>query len=113
MKDYEKLIAAYEVDVRFSDVSGMEHLEMLARRSEIAEGEHELTEEQRGRLHTADRVLVQQARRFHRAIRQIADLEAWRCEEDVPASHWWWYLDVLTELSSTVVKELASEVVPA
>jgi hypothetical protein len=113
MKDFERLIAAYEVDVRFPDVSGMEHLEMLARRSEIARGEHELTEEQCRRLYTADQVLLQQARHFYQAIRQIADLEAWRCEENVPASHWWWYLDVLTELSNTVVKELASESVPA
>jgi len=30
MVEHEELITAYEVDVRFPDVSGMEHLEMLA-----------------------------------------------------------------------------------
>jgi hypothetical protein len=45
MTDFDKLIGAYEVDVRFPDVSGMEHLDMLLTRSEIARGEHHLTAE--------------------------------------------------------------------
>jgi hypothetical protein len=32
MTNYDQLVAAYEVDVRFPDVSGMEHLEMLCNR---------------------------------------------------------------------------------
>ncbi|MFC2036696.1 hypothetical protein ACFLYD_01830 [Chloroflexota bacterium] len=113
MVDHERLIAAYGVDVRFPDVSGMEHLEMLTRRSEIAQVEHSLTEEQRIRLSEADKALVQQARRFHQAIQRIANLDTWRCEENVPPSHWWWYLDVLVELSRDTAKELLSEAVPA
>lgn len=31
------LLTAYEVDVRFPDVSGMEHLDMLLTRSALAE----------------------------------------------------------------------------
>ena len=47
MTNYDQLVAAYEVDVRFPDVSGMEHLEMLCTRSDIARGETHLTAEQR------------------------------------------------------------------
>jgi hypothetical protein len=95
---YEELIAAYEVDVRFPDVSGMEHLEMLLTRSEIAKGEAHLTAEQRLRLAEADKVLLQQAKAFSQAINKIADLEAWRLDENVPVTHWWWYLDVLAHI---------------
>jgi hypothetical protein len=113
MTDYDKLIAAYEVDVRFPDVSGMEHLDMLLTRSEIAKGEHGLTAEQRTRLAEADKVLLQQARRFYQAIRKVADLDAWRRDENVPPAHWWWYLDVLAQLPELPAREAASEVVSA
>ncbi len=35
-KEINDLLTAYEVDVRFPDVSGMEHLDMLLNRSELA-----------------------------------------------------------------------------
>jgi len=98
MTNYDELIAAYEVDVRFPDVSGMEHLDMLLTRSEIARGEHHLTAEQRARLAEADKVLLQQAKRFYQAIQKIADLDAWRRDENAPPAHWWWYLDVLVQV---------------
>ena len=98
MTNYDQLVAAYEVDVRFPDVSGMEHLEMLRIRSDIARGETHLTAEQRARLAEADKLLLQQARRFYQAIQRIADLEAWRCQQGTPPTHWWWYLDVLAQL---------------
>ena len=98
MTDYDQLVAAYEVDVRFPDVSGMEHLEMLCTRSDIARGETHLTVEQRARLAEADKLLLQQARRFYQGIQRIADLEAWRRQQETPPAHWWWYLDVLAQL---------------
>jgi hypothetical protein len=98
MTDYDELIAAYEVDVRFPDVSGMEHLDMLLTRSEIARGEAQLTSEQRTRLAEADKILLQQTQRFCQAIQSIADLETWRREQAAPPGHWWWYLDVLAQL---------------
>ena len=98
MTNYDQLVAAYEVEVRFPDVSGMEHLEMLRTRSDIASGETHLTAEQRARLAEADKLLLQQARRFYQAIQGIADLEAWRRQQGIPPAHWWWYLDVLAQL---------------
>jgi hypothetical protein len=75
--------------------SRMEHLDMLLTRSEIAKDEHGLTAEQRTRLAEADKVLLQQAGRFYLAIQKVADLDAWRRDENVPPAHWWWYLDML------------------
>jgi len=90
----KNLIAAYEVDVQFSDVSGMEHLDMLMTRSEIAQYEpHFLSDEERLRLLNADNLLRQQAHLFYQSIQEIADLASWRRDESVPTTHWWWYLE--------------------
>ena len=104
------LLTAYEVDVRFPDVSGMEHLDMLLVRSELARAERDgaLTVEQTRRLAEADRILASQAGRFYRAIRRIADLEAWRQQEDALPQEWWWYLDVLAQAPTTAAVELVA-----
>ena len=93
--ELEKLLLAYETDVRFPDVSGMEHLDMLLTRTKIEEHKGRLRQEQRERLVTADQKLVQQSDQFYVAISQVADLTAWRDKVHAPVSHWWWYLDVL------------------
>jgi hypothetical protein len=95
MTEYEDLVSAYEVDVRFPDVSGMEHLDMLLTRSRIAKVEAALTPEQQQRVQAADQELMFHADRFYTAIRRIADLAAWREREKATPAEWWWYLDVL------------------
>jgi hypothetical protein len=95
---YKQLLAAYEADVQFADVSGMEHLDMLMTRSEIAKHEPHLTDVERQRLLNADKLLRQQAHLFYQSIRGIANLASWRRDEDVPATHWWWYLDVIAQM---------------
>lgn len=95
MQNYEDLIFAYEVDVQYPEVSGMEHLDMLLTRSRLAVIEAELTIEQRNRLAKADRTLFYHARAFYAAIVRIANLTRWREQEQAPPDHWWWYLDVL------------------
>ncbi|MFN8492756.1 MAG: hypothetical protein U0350_34455 [Caldilineaceae bacterium] len=92
------LISAYETDVQYPDVSGMEHLDMLVTRSVLAENTQRLTPAQQARLAMADQALLQQARLFYAAIQRIADLVAWRTQEQIPSAHWWWYLDVLAQL---------------
>jgi hypothetical protein len=103
------LLTAYEVDVRFPDVSGMEHLDMLLVRSELAKAEDggAWTVEQKRRLTEADRILASQAGRFYHAIRRVADLEIWRQQEDAPPHEWWWYLDVLAQAPAALQVELA------
>jgi hypothetical protein len=96
-EEIDRVLTAYETDVRFPEASGMELLDMLLKRSEIAQADREqlLTVEQRRRLAAADRVLALQARHFYASIQRIADLEVWRQHEGAPPEEWWWYLDVL------------------
>ena len=99
MTTIEEKLAAYEVDVSFPEVSGMEHLQMLLARSELHEADHRLDIIQKTRLARADRKLVQQAQSFYEAIQAIADLASWRERAGgVTPEHWWWYLDVLAQL---------------
>ncbi|MEZ4708288.1 MAG: hypothetical protein R3A44_13840 [Caldilineaceae bacterium] len=95
MKTPEKRLRDYEVDVEDPYVSGMEHLEMLFNRSELAKLEPELDSEQRRRLAAADQLLVAQAAQFYQAIQSIANLSSWRARKQESPDHWWWYLDVL------------------
>ncbi len=99
--NYKEQIAAYEADVQSPNVSGMEHLNMLMNRSEIAKSEAHLTDQERQRLLEADKLLLQKANLFFQTISEIADLAAWRRDENVPVSHWWWYLDVITQMPPT------------
>ncbi|HNT76329.1 MAG TPA: hypothetical protein PKH77_15045 [Anaerolineae bacterium] len=94
----QNLIEAYEVDIQFPDVSGMELLEMLMTRSEIARNDAHLSNVERQRLSAADNLLLRQSRQIYAAIQQIADLAAWRRNNNVPITHWWWYLDVVAQL---------------
>jgi len=98
MMNYDELVTAYETDVRFPEVSGMEHLDMLMTRSEIASIEPHLSAALRERVLQADRQLMSHARQFYDAIQSIADLASWRRSEFTPITHWWWYLDVLSHL---------------
>jgi hypothetical protein len=97
IEELERVLTAYETDVQFPEASGMELLDMLLKRSEIARADCKrlLTEEQRRRLAAADRMLASQARHFYESIRRIADLEVWRQQEGASPEEWWWYLDVL------------------
>lgn len=96
--NYDELVTAYETDVRFPEVSGMEHLDMLMTRSEIASVEPHLSAALRERVLQADKQLMSRARQFYGAIQAIADLASWRRSEFTPITHWWWYLDVLAQL---------------
>lgn len=94
----KNLLESYETDVQFPDVSGMEHLDMLMTRSEIAKYEAHFTGKEKERLRKADRLLLQNAKKFYSAIRQVADIAIWRADEKTPPSHWWWFLDVVAQL---------------
>lgn len=97
-KKYKELIAAYEADVQFPEVSGMEHLDMLMTRSEISRDELHLSNNDLERLQKADRLLLKNAKKFYEAICAVADLSSWRRDENVPSTHWWWYLDVIAQM---------------
>ncbi len=111
MMNPEERLYAYEVDVQFPDVSGMEHIEMFYNRSEIAKIEHEYSSEQKERLAKADHTLLQDAQLFTTALQQIVDLKRWREQDNAPPEQWWWYLDVL--VSAPVVPAALPELVAA
>jgi len=92
------LLAAYETDVRFPDTSGMEHFDMLLSRSELENNRQHLTAEQKDRLAAADEQVARQLDAFYAAIVEVADLAEWRETISPPATHWWWYLDVLSHV---------------
>lgn len=94
----EQLVVAYEVGVEDPEVGGMEHLDMLLTRSQLARLVEQLSPLQKARLAKADQTLTRQADKFYKSIARIADLKHWREQENAPASHWWWYLDVLAEV---------------
>jgi hypothetical protein len=98
MIQIEQWLTQYETDVRFPDVSGMEHLDMLLTRSRIAANQPALTPEQRIRLLDADQRLFHNAEQFYRAIAAVADLAEWRSESAASPEEWWWYLDVVTSI---------------
>ena len=94
----DKLIHAYESDIAYPEVSGMEHLEMLMTRSDIARYADHLSAAQRQRVRAADQCLLRHAETFFSHIVEVADLKSWRQDEQVPNTHWWWYLDVIVTL---------------
>ncbi len=98
MNQIELWLTQYETDVRFPDVSGLEHLDMLLTRSRIALQKESLTPEQNERLLSADQHLLHNAERFYRAIAAVADLVEWRKTSAVSPEEWWWYLDVLVSV---------------
>jgi hypothetical protein len=116
-ENLERLILGYEAGVQHPEVSGIEHLNLLQVRSKLAELEPQLTETQRQRLKRADQVLVMRAGEFLCAIQSIADLVSWRAQEGISPVHWWWYLDVIAHLPTSVTQMVEQgqplDVVPA
>ncbi|MDX1399830.1 MAG: hypothetical protein R3204_14985 [Oceanospirillum sp.] len=92
----ESLLSAFETDVRFPDTSGMEHFDMLLSRTKLENNRQLLTKEQKERLAAADEQMARQLDSFYAAISQVGDLTDWREKINPPATHWWWYLDVLS-----------------
>ena len=105
MTQIELWLTQYETDVRFPDVSGMEHLDMLITRSNIAANRDMLTSEQLNRLLVADETLYQNVERFTRAITVVGGLAEWRSARVISPKEWWWYLDVLVSIPQFTLVE--------
>ncbi len=108
-----ELVQAYIVDTQYPDTSGIEHLEMLKRRSELAALEQQLNRQERRQLVDADARLVAQAPEFLAEIARFVDLAAERRRLGTPPSHWWWYLDVLAQVPGLSPRDQELELVAA
>ena len=97
-----KLLKHYQLEVEFPDVSGFEHLQMLDIRDDLEEIKDNLSASERKALLEADRRLLEQALAFESQLAQITTLASERAQRQPPASHWWWYLDVITQLPPLV-----------
>ena len=97
-QEIEHLLTEYAGGVRHPEVSGMEHLNLLMIRDRLATLESQLTQVQRRQLSRSDRMLMAQSHEFLQTIHQIADLAAWREQQQATPDHWWWYLDVIAYL---------------
>jgi hypothetical protein len=73
----------------------MEHWDLLLTRSALAGVADQVNNAQKTRLTRADSQLAQHAAAFCRVIARVANLKSWREQENAPAEHWWWYLDIL------------------
>lgn len=93
-----RLLKNYVVDVQFPDVSGIEQVQMLETRSQLAEIEAELSPQEREALLEANRQLAAQADKFLQELNRFVDLaEEWQQRRPHP-NDWWWYLDILAQV---------------
>jgi len=89
------LLESYLVDVKHPDVSGIEHLQMLETRSELAKVEQQLTSKERKALAEADRRLATNAAHFLAELSRFVNLAEERRQRQPEPNEWWWYLDIL------------------
>ena len=107
------LLKNYMGDVEHPEVSGIEHLQMLRTRSNLAEIESTLDAEERKILAEADRKLVTRAAEFVAELSRFVDLAEQRRRLQPGANQWWWYLDVLAQAPIPLPRSLQPESVPA
>lgn len=92
------LLESYLVDVKHPNVSGIEHLQMLETRSELAKVERQLTSEERKALAEADRWLATDAAHFLAELSGFVNLAEERAQRQPEPDEWWWYLDILVRV---------------
>ena len=95
----------YSGCVKFPNVSGIEHLDMLFVRDDLEAQIDSLSQAEQEQLAEADRRLITQAAAFHRELLRFTSMEYQRELRKVPPSHWWWYLDVLSYLPQFATKD--------
>ncbi len=93
-----ELLQHYTVDVEFPDISGAEHLEMLQLRDKLFKVEATLSVSEKKALAAADHHLVERAGQFYAELSLFINFEQRRQTQQIPATRWWWYLDVLAQL---------------
>lgn len=107
-----QLLEHYLVDVEFPDVSGIEHIQMLQIRDELATVEDTFSPDERRKLAAADKRLLEQAAAFYAELSRFLDLAQDRQTYSIPPERWWWYLDVLAQLPVDALAH-TEEAVPA
>ena len=107
------LLKNYLVDVTHPEVSGLEHLQMLRTRSQLAQIEAGLSAEERAALAEADHRLALHAAQFAAELARFADLTEERRRLQPRPDEWWWYLDVLAQAPLEPPRQRQPEPAPA
>lgn len=94
----QKLLAYFGKSLDCIDVSGFELLEILDIRSRLASREPLLSDKGRIQLEGLDRRFFSLADSFVGRISEVADLAEMRKRSHVLPSHWWWYLDEISQV---------------
>ena len=84
-------------------MSVFEHLKVLESRDRLAELETNLTQIEKQQLALADFQLIEKAREFYSEISRFVNLAAKRQSEEISPHRWWWYLDVISFLPTSLV----------
>ncbi len=97
-----KHLEAYIAGAQSPKTSGFEHLQTLMLRDKLFEATTILSSAEKAQLRGADRQLLEQAVIFLEEMERITSLEYERQQRTVSPLRWWWYLDVIVNLSLAV-----------
>ncbi len=92
------LLETYLVDVDYPTVSGIEQLQMLETRTQLATLDLALSAGERQALEQADQTLLRHAEQVLVELQRFVDLAAERRERNIHPDWWWWYLDVIVKV---------------
>lgn len=98
-----KLLNIYNLSLDYPDVSGAEQLEILEIRDQIANFELELSIEERKILFEADKKLIINAASFYQEMSRFINFADYRVKNNILSRQWWWYLDVLGNVSNYLI----------
>ena len=95
-----KLLNTYCLSLDYPDVSGAEQLELLEIRDQISILESQLSMEERAFLFEADRKLLTNVSIIYKEVSRFVNLAEHRKNHNISPQKWWWYLDVLGNISN-------------
>ena len=108
-----RLLEQYTVDVDYPEVSGIEHLQMLETRSQLAAIETQLSSAEQRALAGADYKLATHALAFLAELNRFVNLAQERQQRQISPHEWWWYLDVLVQVPALPRRETLAPLIPA
>lgn len=95
-------LKSYIAGTQSPKASGFEHLQTLMMRDKLFEDATVLGSEEKKLLRNADHQLLEQAVVFVEELEAVTSLEYERKQRTISPLRWWWYLDVIVNLSLTV-----------
>jgi hypothetical protein len=84
------------------EVTGFELLEVLDMRSRLAYREPLLSDPERIQMEHLDKRFLSMVELIKDRILEVANLEEMRKRSHVLPSHWWWYLDGISQVKQKV-----------